>query len=544
MPDSYNGTFQFTPEDFQRYLDAQKKLNPTSTDGTTPSFPLGTLPDPSSFGGKLSSNPDLDQSIVAQYSKMGDSSQINPSQSGAGGILSAMNMGKSSAPPPSYSSDFLKQMLSGSTPSSTTAPNAAAGIGASINPPLEGAPMVPQRGIDSSAPASIARRDDSDKDPLVLDVGNNSAASVQGLKDAQALADQKRRQAALFSGIDLIGAGLNHAKPVNEKFFDEQAKDADIPVKDYLAQVAMEKKDPNSAVSNGFRDYLKRFGVDVRGDFSAEDAEKLMPTVLKSYEADQSRDARSDEKEFLAGQNANNLKYKYDELEKLAGIKAQDNADKRDEKNDQAKDKAYTDLRKNLETFRGNQAAQQASKDILSADKALQLVQGKDPDKLTTQDLALLAGEMSKIATGGVPTEHGTQQLMPHNLQTKFAELQNFMLSKPTDAQAGEYIRKNIKYLSDMRDTAKQTISDFRRNIAKGYKNRVKEDDYNDALADYQLNDKMPDSSAPASVGNQSPPQAPSLSNYGAQLGGSPSTSGGFNIDRDALAAEMKKRKL
>lgn len=166
------------------------------------------------------------------------------------------------------------------------------------------------------------------------------------------------------------------------------------------------------------------------------------------------------------------------------------------DKKDQSADKNYTSLRKDLETFRGNQAAQQAATSVLSADKALAMVKNRDPNTLTTQDLSLLAEEMGKIASGGVPSEHGVQALLPNNLSTKVAEMQNFLSSKPTDANAAAYIQHNLQYLNEMKNVAQNSLDTYKLNILKGYKNRVKPDDYKEALSDIQKDAGNPPSTS------------------------------------------------
>lgn len=190
-------------------------------------------------------------------------------------------------------------------------------------------------------------------------------------------------------------------------------------------------------------------------------------------------------------------------------------ADAADERANSKKDDAYKAMRKDMESFRGNSAAQQAAVKVQNADTALAIVKNKDPNTLTTQDLRLFADEMGKIATGGVPGEHGTTSLMPNNLQTKWAEIQNFLSSNPTDAEAGKYIQHNIKYMEDMKDVAKSTLSQYRANIARGYKHKVKEEDYNEAASDYGYDANRP-SVLPAAggqvgQGTPMPPQSPGL---------------------------------
>lgn len=187
--------------------------------------------------------------------------------------------------------------------------------------------------------------------------------------------------------------------------------------------------------------------------------------------------------------------------------KSQEKAVKDQEKLGQGQDKAYSELRNHLETFRGNQAAKQAAVDSYSADKALEIVKNKK--FLTTQDLTLLSSEVAKIATGGVPTEAGIKHLMPSNLATKAAELQNFLSSSPTDAQANEYVKRNMDYLDGMVKESKKTLNGYRSNILKGYKGRVKPEQYSEAENDYGLGAPVEDPSAVKDpFGNSSSPAA------------------------------------
>ncbi len=204
-------------------------------------------------------------------------------------------------------------------------------------------------------------------------------------------------------------------------------------------------------------------------DFSNATAAQLktsIPTMEKMYNIEQNRLARQD---TLNASKSD--KTKKEEEKKVA---------------DQAK--AYTDLRSHLENFRGNQAAQQASKDVYSAGKALELVSDRDPNELTTQDLTLLSNEIGKIASGGIPGEHGVQAMMPNTMRTKYAEMQSFLSGKPSDAEAGEFVKRNMKYLKGMVGESKKVLKTYRNSIAKGYKGRVSQTDYDEAVNDYQLN--------------------------------------------------------
>jgi len=227
------------------------------------------------------------------------------------------------------------------------------------------------------------------------------------------------------------------------------------------------ESDPNSQESLMAQSMAKQMMP--KGDFSnstATDLKASLPMLEKMYNVEQNRLSRQDTL------NANQ------------GAKAE----KQNEKQKQDQDKAYSDMRKDLETFRGNRPVQQAALDTYSAQKALALVKDKDPNTLTTQDLALLNNEIAKIATGGIPGEHGVQALMPNTLKTKAAEMQSFIMSKPSDAEAGEFVKKNLNYLQGMVNESNKNVRAYRSNLMKGYKNRVRKEDMDEAMSDYQMN--------------------------------------------------------
>jgi hypothetical protein len=311
-------------------------------------------------------------------------------------------------------------------------------------------------------------------------------------KQNLAAAQQQANRNSMLSGLARAGAFLSAGitgsnAPVNQSPFDQLDREADAPVQNVLSQqkVAGQElankqalsqavntasdNDPNSPQSIAKKELIKKLYPGKYDDatLASLSAAQIDTSIMKPLELDQ----------------------KIQEAKQKTIDRQQDRADAAAEKDDAAKDKAYTSMRKDLESFRGNQSAQQAALKIQNADTALAIVKNKDPNSLTTQDLTLLADEMEKLATGGVATEGGVKALMPNNLQTKFAEMKNFLLSKPTDAQAGDYIRHNMQYLEEMKNVAQGTLKSYRTNLAKGYKNRVKKEDFDEAMSDYGLGD-------------------------------------------------------
>lgn len=319
------------------------------------------------------------------------------------------------------------------------------------------------------------------------------APSVEDqLKQAQAEQQQAYRNAAFSKGAEMIGRGISHA-PINEKILEQLGENQTTPAAAKVANVSelakareldikrkqeKEEMDPKSEKSQFLRDAYKQFlKRDIPDSVSAAQLKDQFPQLAKLAEL---RDAAQARAEVAKQRAADTAAYR----EQLLGAKqtAAGNKASADQ------NKAYTEAVQKVQTFRGNRAAQQASMDVLSADKALNLVKNKDLNTLTTQDLRLLEGEIAKIATGGVPTEHGVETLMPNNLKTKWAEMKNFLLSNPTDANSAAYIKKNLKYLEDMKETSKNTLYKYQTAIAKPYKNRLAESDFKDLTSDIETN--------------------------------------------------------
>ncbi len=307
------------------------------------------------------------------------------------------------------------------------------------------------------------------------------------LEDAKAQRNKIQLIAMLNDAGNTAGAALapmSGIKP-DEKFTNNLLATAQQPVSDLgakqkLAQEALleikaqkelASHQVDSPESQSYRAFLKatspqlvkELGNDQFNNVTAADAEK----VHRMVELKQRYDALALQHE------ANNIAKQGKANEKTS--------------NDQAK--AYSEAQQKIASFRGNAGLQQASKDVLNANKALALI--NQPGMKTTQDLRLLAEEMGKVASGGVPGEHGVEALMPSNLKTRYAGLINFIASKPTDTQANEYIQRNKAYLNEIGKVAAGSINKYQLNMAKSFKHRMRPEDYKE-LTD-GINSNMPD---------------------------------------------------
>jgi len=123
-----------------------------------------------------------------------------------------------------------------------------------------------------------------------------------------------------------------------------------------------------------------------------------------------------------------------------------------------------------LEQMRGSPAAAQAEKDIYAAQKVNSLVNlYGDPNKLNPQQVQLVASEVAKIASGGVPSIHELEGLNPSTIPKSLAELAQKFANKPIAADQGAFVKAMKDYTDSLTKDAKAVISDRYGRILKPY---------------------------------------------------------------------------
>ena len=310
-----------------------------------------------------------------------------------------------------------------------------------------------------------------------LNFGDNELGSVQGLKDAQ----QQRNNAVLINQLgkagELIGTGIGGTgnrgivtRGMGAPIFDENIKQAENIPKDYLAQVEMQKEDPNSAVSKGYRDLMKQFGVNVDGKASASAIAKIAPWVEKAYLAEESRKAQ-----------AENLKYKYQELKTIADIKNKERQDARKEaldlKEKLNKDRLDSQYSRQAQSITnkaisgGGQVGNQIRSGIINAERIFNTL-GVDKDipekdidsypiekldKNTRLTIIESAIELNKLLSGsGVPAQKTLDKLIPYNVKMGKTSIEDYFTNELNPAQQGKFIKEIMKITARVRDSSKE----------------------------------------------------------------------------------------
>lgn len=384
--------------------------------------------------------------------------------------------------------------------------------------------------VASTTPVSDKK---SDFTPGMDDVDLDKAAplapenTLENLKAAQKESRYINARNKLDNALNEIGAAFG--TPMKQFVAQNDIYgDSKKPLEEFQQRAEVEKADPASQYSTNLRQFVKdKVGYDIPDNVGADQLNStILKPVVQMYEIQEKAKETAALKQLQLAQVASENEKNRDSREQMnqdrldqrsqqAQLMAAMTKDKLSSKSGENQDKAYTEMLNKAQTFRGNKAAQQASMDLLNGKKALALVENKDPNTLSRQDLQLLADEMAKVATGGVPGEHGVQALMPNTAIGKLKEMQSFLSNHPTDAQAGAYVQHNMNYLKGMMNVAQGQLDQFEANTVKGYKNRVGEDHWNDYIQDHPSVQALINHQQPQSAGqtpqNLPPQVAPSI---------------------------------
>ncbi len=148
---------------------------------------------------------------------------------------------------------------------------------------------------------------------------------------------------------------------------------------------------------------------------------------------------------------------------------------------------AYQKATHDLNSFRGNNAVQQASVALTNAKNALSLA---DKGNLSPDQLHLFASEMGKLATGGVPGHSEIEALIPDTAKSRLAKFQSFFSNNPTDADAQAFINNNKAYLHELLKNYQGVVDTYRTNTLDGYKKKLSPKDYDELKSRYSSSEK------------------------------------------------------
>lgn len=156
--------------------------------------------------------------------------------------------------------------------------------------------------------------------------------------------------------------------------------------------------------------------------------------------------------------------------------------------------KAMEDYNQANDSSRQRPDAAQALKDIQAAQKiseAISQAPGGDPNKLNNNQLRLVVGEVSKMATGGAPTEGEMESLTPQNVAQKYGGMLQKLTNRSTPANAGEFVKQFQDYANGIAKQGKDRLVTRSTEIADRLRPYLGEDQH--ALVKKQIANEFPD---------------------------------------------------
>lgn len=332
---------------------------------------------------------------------------------------------------------------------------------------------------------------------------------VNYLKNKQQLADAQRKvaQNELITGLSRAGAslsaGLAHSnKQVDDAPYQAMAASDQAPVKNVIeaqkseaADIENQQKlgtaqkqaadlDPSSPASMAKKALVQKL---YPGKFSDEDlaqisAADIGDSVLKPLELDSRIQAN---KEDRANRRA----------DKITAAE-----DKKETKSTTEQNSALQNVQTMLESARGNPAAAQAERDIYAASKARSLMNlYPDPNNLSNEQVRLLASEVGKIASGGVPTQHELEGISPDTMKGKMAAFTSKLMNEPTPANAAKFIERYKDYTDALTRDAQGYIQDKYGRVIEARKDQLGDTNYQRLKTHYL--DRFANQQVPQSTG-------------------------------------------
>lgn len=289
----------------------------------------------------------------------------------------------------------------------------------------------------------------------------NEDTELNKLLDAQR--EEVRNQKVLES-IALIGGGLAGVKP-DRQIYKDAIEASGLPIEQYKIKQANEPNNPNSGISQGMRDYMKKLGVNVSENATAAQIQSVLPMVYKDIEAKQAQASHSAD---LKNRLDVAQKMKETQMEQTKALNSQRKQDKADVTTQKREDKLQKEDVDRLDKFNkaitaevasSRSAFGQAARNHQSIENAQALVNGElDPNDLDTRQVYELTKTLDRVLSQSGGSVAGTEHLTPDTARSRLSKVLEFMSNKRQGAQAGSFIHAFSDTLNREQQIAKNQM--------------------------------------------------------------------------------------
>ncbi len=314
---------------------------------------------------------------------------------------------------------------------------------------------VPVKSSTNNAPARSEAPQQTaapSKTQTLADIMQAQQASGDNYQDALHHRDFSTLANQLGQAGNIIGGALAYTGPnaAAGKMFDQNIALAQQGPKDYVEGKHAELLDPNSAVSQNYREFLKRYGVSVGPGVTAQ---QIKDTLLPSAQKEQ------DIQEKLAATKA-----KVGETNTIKELARQDRLDKN---TTNRIDKAGKMLDAELASSRS--AFGRSANTSQSAEKIEALVQGIDPNDLDKRQITEIARNLDGMLANGQPTISGMNKLIPSSWQGDASKIAEYITGIPKGAQQAEFVNRLMSTVSREKALARKQLAETQSKILGPY---------------------------------------------------------------------------
>lgn len=357
-----------------------------------------------------------------------------------------------------------------------------------------------------------------------LEFGQNGLASQAGLLNAQEHQKDLQFLANMNRSFAQVAQGLAKSDKLDTSVADSVEKQGAQQVPNYLQQVDFQKQDPNSPYSQGLKDYFKKkLGMEIRGDASAAELEKLMPMAVKEFEAKEGRGLKLD----LANEKMGSIEREKEKdrdlkltLGQLIASNKRESGDKKASTTDENKTNA--DFMKMAEKLSAAKASSRSAMGKAALNKAAAerietLVADRDLNSLDTREIQELARSLDSLLAQGQPTISGSHELVPKTARGDAGKVAEYLLNQRQGAQAGSFLKQMIKTVHREKDLADIQLKKYKNELLPGYEHLEKKDPerYQRVLG------TLTESAETPAAGSPEPKQDPKIQAYAdAHFGG------------------------
>jgi len=327
---------------------------------------------------------------------------------------------------------------------------------------------------------------------MTVDFGDQPLNTQAGLQDALNKRDRSNLIAGVGQSLDLLGAGISGAKPVQNPIFQSIERQAGTPIDDFNAKLEMEKNDPKSGVSQGFKNYLKTLGLEIKGDLTAMQAEKLMPAAFRHYEAQLAQDLKREMGEKELGFKKEQLSAKSEESkaklaesgrwhDMLGVLKGQQADAKKEAAQVKIDDKTNNDFMKAAEKFSSAKASSRSAMGKAALNKAAaerieKLFEGRNLNYADIREVAEASRSLDALLAQGQATITGARELTPRTLRMKIAEILESLTNTRQPAEAASFLKQTLKTVRREKELANTQLASYQQQLIPGFEHLAKKD--------------------------------------------------------------------